>query len=128
MIEVLNKKKKRIGIIKGKRFFNKKHKLLGSLDNGTVKDEKNRVLIRIDKHNNIFFGDEPVGFILDSKIYFREEPIFEFLKEKGELHTSDGKHILFLDGDIENLGEKDFFGTASIYLDSIWWEKVTKMK
>ena len=128
MIEVLNKHKKRIGIIEGSRFFNEKNKLLGTLDNGVVKNDKNRVLIRIDKHNGIFFENEQVGFILDFTIYFREKPTFEFSKEKGEIHTSDGKQTLILKGEIEKLEDVNFFGIASIYLETKWWEIVTGKK
>ena len=128
MIEVLNKHKKRIGIIEGSKFFNEKKKLLGSLENGIIKNDKNRVLIKIDKHNDIFFENDQVGFILESTIYFREKPTYEFSKEKGELHTSDGKQTLTLKGEIEKLNDVDFFGIASIYLETKWWEIVTGKK
>jgi len=128
MIEVLNKHKKRIGIIEGSKFFNEKKKLLGSLENGIIKNDKNRVLIKIDKHNDIFFENDQVGFILESTIYFREKPTYEFSKEKGELHTSDGKQTLILKGEIEKLEDVNFFGIASIYLETKWWEIVTGKK
>ncbi|MFX1572368.1 MAG: hypothetical protein ACFFB0_06430 [Promethearchaeota archaeon] len=128
MIEVLNRHKKRIGFIEENKFFNEKKKLLGSIEKGIVKNEKGRVLIRIDKHDGIFFENEQVGFILESTIYYREKPIYEFSKEKGEIHTSDGNKSLILKGEIENLEDGDFFGIASVYLESQWWERVTGKK
>ena len=82
IIEVLNKNKKIIGYIEGKNFFNKKQKLIGYLDGYLVKNQNGRILLKLDKHDDIFIGSEQVGFILDSIIYFREEPVFEFSKEK----------------------------------------------
>ena len=124
MIEVLNKKKRRIGFIEGRKFFNKKHKLIGYLEGNAVKTKIGNILLKLDKHDDIFCGNEQVGFILDSRIYFREEPIFEFSKEKREIHTLDGKEILTLIGNNEKLNDLELFAISTIFLESKWFDIV----
>ena len=125
MIEVLNKKHKIIGFFDGNKFFNKKHKLIGFLDDNIIKDNNGHILLKLDKHDDIFMGKEQVGFILDSKIYYREKPIFEFSKEKKEVHTYDGKEILILKGNHQQIEVRNLFGidkrTSSE--DNKWEEK-----
>lgn len=125
MIEVLNNKKKIIGYVEGKKYYNKKRKLLGYLDGDFVKNSRNRVLLRIDKHNDIYYGKEQVGYILDSTIYFREVPIFEYSKEKREIQSKDGKSMLDLKGNHQEIEDLDLFGIAIIYLENNWWSRVT---
>jgi len=127
IIEVLNKNKKIIGYIEGKNFFNKKQKLIGYLDGYLVKNQNGRILLKLDKHDDIFIGSEQVGFILDSIIYFREEPVFEFSKEKREIQSIDGKNILELKGNHQDIEVLDLFGIATIFLKNKWWEKVTNL-
>jgi hypothetical protein len=122
----LNRKKKVIGYVEGKKYYNKKRKLLGYLEGDCVKNKNGRTLLRIDRHNDIYFGKELVGFVLDSKIYFREEPIFEYSKEKREIQSRDGKTILDLKGNHYIIEELDLFGIAVIFLENMWWIKVTK--
>ncbi|MFX1389983.1 MAG: hypothetical protein ACFE9Z_07980 [Promethearchaeota archaeon] len=124
-IEILNKRKRVIGYIEGKKFFNKKKKLIGYLEGGIVKNKQGRIILKIDKHNDIFFGEEHVGFILDSKICFREDPIFEFSKQRREIYSKDGKNHLILKGNHQEIDDLDLFGIAIIYLEKKWWEKVT---
>lgn len=124
MIEILDKKSKIIGFIDGNKFLNKKHKLIGFLDDDIVKDDNGHNILRIDKHDDIFMGKEQVGFILDSKIYYREKPIFEFSKEKKEVHTNDGKEVLILKGNHQQIEDRDLFGIATIYLKSKWWNEI----
>ena len=120
MIEIYNKKKKKVGYFEGDKYYNKKHKLIGSLEGDVIKNKEGRKLLRLDKHDDILVNKEQVGFIFNSKIYFREKPIFEFSKEKGELHTSDGKHQLILEGNHEKIRKLDFFALATIFLRSKW--------
>jgi hypothetical protein len=127
MIEVLNKKEKVIGYIEGKKFFNKKKKLLGYLEGNLVKNKEGYTLLKLDKHNDIFFGEEQVGFILNSMIYFREEPIFEFSQQKREIHSKDGKDVLILNGNHQKIEDLELFGIAAIYLENKWWKKVTNL-
>ncbi len=124
MIEVLNEKKKRIGFIEGRKIFDKKHKLIGYLDGNTVKNKTGYILLKLDKQDDIFFGNEQVGFILDSQIYFREEPMFEFSKDKRGILTLDGKEILRLIGNHEKLKDLELFAIATIFLESRWWKRV----
>lgn len=120
MIEIYNKKKKKVGYIEGDKYYNKKHKLIGYLEGDVIKNKEGRKLLRLDKHDDILVNKEQVGFIFNSKIYFREKPIFEFSKEKGELHTFDGKNQLTLEGKHEKINELDFFAIATIFLKSKW--------
>ncbi len=120
MIEIINKKKKKVGFIERGKYFDKKHQLVGYLDKNTVKAKNGHTLLQLDKHDDILAHKEQVGFILNSKIYFREEPIFEFSKERRELHTSDDKNHLILEGNHEEINKLDFFALATIFLKSKW--------
>ena len=122
MIEVLNKKNKRIGFIEGTKFFDKKHKLIGYLEGNVVKTKIGNILLKLDKHDDIFLGNEQVGFILDSQIYLREKPVVEFSKEKREIHTLDGKEILTLIGNNEKLNDLELFAISTIFLESRWFD------
>ena len=121
MIEVFNKKKKKVGYIEGIKYYNRKHKLIGYLEGDAIKNKEGCNILRLDKHDDILFNNEQVGFILNSKIYFRENPIFEFSREKRELHTSDGKQQLIIEGNHEKLNELNFFAIATIFLKSKWY-------
>jgi len=70
------------------------------------------------------FGDEKVGFILDSKISDDDGTICEISKEKGELLDPEGEVLLSLEGNYETLELMDYFGIAGTYLKSRWSEKV----
>ncbi len=120
MIEIINKKKKKVGLIEGGKYFDKKHRLVGYLDENTVKSKNGHTLLQLDEHDDIWAKKEQVGFILNSKIYFREEPTFEFSEEKRELYTSDGKNQLILEGNHEKINILDFFAIAIIFLKSKW--------
>jgi len=86
MIEVYNKKHKKIGYIDGKNYFDKKNKKIGSLEGNVVKNKNGFRLMKLDNHNNIFnYNNSPIGFILDSKIGNDDGPMCEISKEKGEL-------------------------------------------
>ena len=61
-----------------KKFYNKKYKLIGYLEGNAVKNKNGHIYLKLDKHDDIILSKEQVGFILDSKIYFREELVFEF--------------------------------------------------
>ena len=124
MIEVLNKKKKRIGFIEGKKFFNKKHELIGYLEGNIVKNNNGHNLLRLDQHDDIFLGSEPVGYILDSKIFIREEPIFEISKEAKKITSNQNKDALFLRGNGQTIDDIDYFGIITIFFESRWWNKI----
>ncbi len=129
MIEVFNKKHKRIGYVDGKKYLNKKKKLLGFLEENVVKKMNGFPLFKLDEHNSIRSNDGfQYGFILESKICDNNGPIFIFSKEKGEILNSDGEVILYLEGDIENIKDLDFFGIAAIYLKSVWSERIFGVK
>ncbi len=120
MIEILNKNNKKVGFIKGSEYFDKKHRLVGYLEGNVVKNKEGRIVLTLDKHDDILINKEQVGFILNSKIYFREKPIFEFSKENRELHTSDGKYQLIIEGNHEKINVLDLFAIATIFLKSKW--------
>ncbi|MFX0081133.1 MAG: hypothetical protein ACFE94_05210 [Candidatus Hodarchaeota archaeon] len=124
IIEVLNRKKKIIGYVEKKKFFNRKQTLIGFLDGYLVKNENGHILLKLDDHDDIFIGNEMVGFILNSTIYFREEPVFEFSKEKREIYSKDGKDLIVLKGNHQDFEDLDLFGIAIIYLKNKWWEKI----
>ncbi|TKJ23219.1 MAG: hypothetical protein CEE43_03550 [Promethearchaeota archaeon Loki_b32] len=124
MIEVLNKNNKRIGFIEGEKCFNKKHKLIGYLEGNEVKNKEGNVFFKLDKHNAVFMGNDQVGFIYNSVIYFREQPVFEVLKEKKEIYTSDQKKVLRLIGKHEKVDDIDFFAIATLFLKSNWMDIV----
>ena len=122
MIEVFNKKKKRIGFIKGRKYFDKKNRLIGYLEGNFVKSKSGHILLKLDKHDDIIIGNEQVGFILDSQVCFREKPIFEFSKEKREIHTLDGKESLILIGNHEKINKLDLLAVATVFLKPKWWD------
>lgn len=124
MIEVFNKKKKRIGFIEGRKYFDKKHRLIGYLEGNVIKNQKGRPLLKLDSHDDIIFNGEQVGFILDSKIYIREEPIFEVSKEKREIHSNQRKNIISLKGNHQKIEDLDYFGIAAIYFEYEWTIKL----
>lgn len=124
LIEVLNNKKKRIGFIEGKKFFNKKHELIGYLEGNIVKNNNGHNLLRLDQHDDIFLGSEPVGYILDSKIFIREEPIFEISKEAKKITSNQNKDALFLRGNGQTIDDIDYFGIITIFFESRWWNKI----
>jgi hypothetical protein len=126
MIEILNKKKK-IGFIKGDVYLDKKRRLIGYLEGNIVKNRDGYPLLKLDDHNDIFIGDELVGFILDSKIYFREEPVFEISEEEREIYSIDGENILELKGNHQNIETSDLIGIATVFLKDKWWGKVFKL-
>jgi hypothetical protein len=125
MLEVYNNKHKNIGYIDGKNYFNKKKKKIGFLEGNMVKNKRGFPLLKLDKNDNILiFGDEKVGFILDSKISDDDGTICEISKEKGELLDPEGEVLLSLEGNYETLELMDYFGIAGTYLKSRWSEKV----
>ena len=123
MIEVYNKKKKRIGFIKGRKYFDKKHRLIGYLEGNVVKNENGHILLKLDIHDDIFYGGEQIGFILDSKIYIRKMPIFEVSKEKREIHSNQRKDIISLKGNHQKIENLDYFRIVAIYFESEWTKK-----
>jgi len=125
MLEVYNNKHKKIGYIDGKNYFNKKKKKIGSLEGNIVKNKRGFSLLKLDEHNDIsILSNEQVGFIFDSKIANDEGPMCEISKEKGEILDLEGRVLLSLEGNYETLELVDYFGIATIYLKSIWSEKV----
>ena len=122
MIEIFNKKKKRIGFIKEKKYFDKKNRLIGYLEGNVVKNKSGHILLKFDKHDDIIVGNEQVGFILNSQVCFREKPIFEFSEEKREIHTLDGKESLILIGNHEKINDLDLLAVATVFLKSKWWD------
>jgi hypothetical protein len=120
MIEVYNKKGKKIGYIKGKEYFDKKNRLIGYLEGSDVKTKSGNILLKLNKHDDIYFGNEQVGYLLNSQVYLREKPIFEFSKEKREIHTLDGKEDLVLIGNNGKINDLDLFAIATIFLESKW--------
>ena len=124
MVDLLNKKFKKIGYFDDKRCFNKKGKLIGYLEDSKVKDKNGLTLLRMDSHNDIFFGNDQVGFILDSKIYYRECPTFVVSKERGIILDPEGKVLLVLKGDLKKIGDLEYFGITTTFLESFWWKKV----
>ncbi len=125
MIEVFDKKHKRMGYIDGKKYLNKKKKLLGFLEENVVKRMNGSPIFMLDKHKSIKSnGGSKYGFILDSKICDDNGPIFEFSKEKGEIYNSERNTVLYLEGDLEKIEDVDFCGIATIYLKSVWSERV----
>ena len=122
MIEVFNKKKKRVGYIKGRKYFDKKHRLIGFLEGNIVKNKNGHPLLKLDNHDDIFSGKEQVGFIYNSQVCFREKPIFEFSEETREIHTLDGKKGLTLIGNNEKISDIDLFAIATVFLESRWWD------
>ncbi|MFX1418953.1 MAG: hypothetical protein ACFE9N_08555 [Promethearchaeota archaeon] len=124
MIEISDEKKKRIGFIEGGKFYDKKRKILGFLENRVVKIINAKTNLRLDEHYNIYAGKDEVGFIYSSKIYFREKPIYEISPEKGEIKTIDGKRGLFLTGNDEKIDLLLLFAIAVVFLESKWWDLV----
>ncbi len=120
MIEILNKKNKRIGFIEGVKCFNKKHKLIGYLEGNELKSNNGFVILKLDKHNDLFINNDQVGFIYNSEIYIREQPVFKVLKEKREIYTLDRKKVLKLKGNHEKIDDIDFVAIAALFLRSYW--------
>ncbi|MFX1279189.1 MAG: hypothetical protein ACFFA3_07210 [Promethearchaeota archaeon] len=125
MIEILNKKKKLIGYVEEKKFFNKNKKLIGYLEGNIIKNKNGRTLLMLDSHNDIFYGTDQVGFILDSTIWFKEEAIFEFSLQKREIKSKNDEDILILKSNHSQIEDLDLFGIAIIFFKNKWWERVT---
>ena len=115
---------RKIGFIEGNKFYNKKQKLIGYLDKNTIKDKNGHILLKFDEHNDIFAGDEMVGFIYKSKIYFREQPIFEISEERLEVYTQDQKEIVKIVGNHEKINKIVLFAIATIFLEKNWWDMI----
>ena len=121
MIEILNKKNKRIGFIEGEKCFNKKHKLIGYLEGNELKSKNGFVILKLDEHNDLFVRNDQVGFIYNSEIYIREQPVFEVSKE---IYTLDQKKVLKLKGNHEKVDDIDFVAIAALFLRSNWMDIV----
>ena len=120
MIEVLNKKEKLEGFIEGKKYLNKKKKLMGFLENDEFKDKSGYTLLILKANGAITWNEgEQQGYLKEGKIYsfLDDRAIFEFKKEKGKILDSVGDTILYLKGDLESLGDNDFFGIAGQFLE-----------
>ncbi|MFX0027035.1 MAG: hypothetical protein ACFE8M_11545 [Candidatus Hermodarchaeota archaeon] len=105
--------------------MDKKKKIIGSMEDNIVKSKNGFILLRLDRHNDLFLYDNtPVGFILNSKMCTGENPIFEFITEKGEILDNKGKPLLYLEGNSQEIKLKDYFGVATIFLESIWTENM----
>jgi hypothetical protein len=129
MLEVYNKKHKKIGYIDGKKYLDKKKRKIGFLEGNMVKNKNGFPLMKLDEHDDILnYNDSQIGFIVDSKIGNDEGPMCEISKEKGELLDPEGKVLLSLEGNYETLEVMDYFGIATTYLKSIWSEKVLGVK
>jgi hypothetical protein len=129
MLEVYNKKHKKIGYIDGKKYLDKKKRKIGFLEGNMVKNKNGFPLMKLDEHDDILnYNDSQIGFIVDSKIGNDEEPMCEISKEKGELLDPEGEVLVSLEGNYETLEVMDYFGIAATYLKSIWSEKVLGVK
>jgi hypothetical protein len=126
MIEILNRKKKRIGFIEGKNFYNKKHKKIGYIEGNIVKNNNGHNLLRFDRHDDIFLGSDPVGYILDSKIYFREEPLFEISEQAQKISSLKDKESIFLKGNSQKIDSLDYLGVITIFFETRWFEKICR--
>jgi len=129
MLEVYNKKHKKIGYIDGKKYFDKKKRNMGFLDGNMVKNKNEFPLVKLDEHNDILdYNNSQIGFILDSKICIDDGPMCEISKEKGEILDPEGEVFLSLEGNYETIELLDYFGIAATYLKSVWSEKVLGVK
>lgn len=129
MLEVYNKKHKKIGYIDGKKYLDKKKRKIGFLEGNMVKNKNGFPLMKLDEHDDILnYNDSQIGFIVDSKIGNDEGPMCEISKEKGELLDPEGEVLVSLEGNYETLEVMDYFGIAATYLKSIWSEKVLGVK
>ncbi|MFX1503229.1 MAG: hypothetical protein ACFFDH_19870 [Promethearchaeota archaeon] len=126
MIEVFNSHNKKIGFIENKEFFNKKHKLIGYLDGNIIKSKFGNPILRLDNHNDIFIDNEQIGFIYNSKVFFREHPVFEILKAKRKICTTDKKKILSLTGNHEIIDMIDLLALATLFLKSNWLDAMNR--
>ena len=129
MLEVYNNKHKKIGYIDGKKYLDKKKRKMGFLEGNMVKNKNGFPLLKLDKHNDIYLlNNDPVGFIINSKISNDDGPMCEISKEKGEILDPEGSVLLSLEGNYETLELMDYFGIAATYLKSIWSEKLYGIK
>lgn len=120
MIEVFNNKDKLVGFIDGNRYLNKKKKLMGFLENNEFKDKTGYTLLILTDNGEITWNEgEGQGYLKEGKIFssLDNRMIFEFKKEKGEIVDSEGDKVLYLKGDLEVLGDADFFGIAGQFLE-----------
>ncbi|MFX1498597.1 MAG: hypothetical protein ACFFBH_13810 [Promethearchaeota archaeon] len=125
MMKIFNKRHRLIGYFDGKNFLSKNKKIIGYMENQTVKRADNFTLLRLDEHNDIFiYSGDQAAFILDSKLCVDSGPIFEFFMEKGEIRDDKGKTLLFLEGNSQEITLKDYFGIATMFLKSSWTKKI----
>ncbi|MFX1535205.1 MAG: hypothetical protein ACFFDI_13355 [Promethearchaeota archaeon] len=119
MIEVFNKLGKLEGYIDGKRYLNRRKKLIGFLEGNVAKDKTGYPLLILTENNEITWNEgELQGYLKDSKIYtLNDDLIFEFSKEKGKIYNSKEEVVLDLRGNLEGIEDVDFFGIAAIFLE-----------
>ncbi|MFW9865889.1 MAG: hypothetical protein ACFFEN_07310 [Candidatus Thorarchaeota archaeon] len=120
MIEVLNKKKKLVGYVDGKRYLDKKKNLISYLENNEFKDNSGYTLLILREDGDITWNvGETQGSIKDGKIYsyYQELVIFEYVTEEGKFVDPNGNAVLYLNGDLEILKDEDLFGIAGQYLE-----------
>lgn len=125
MLEIYNEKHKLIGYFDGKTFMNKKKKVIGVMEDNTVKIEHSSIRLKLDSYKDIFLNDykSHVGFILDSKIYSDDNVIFELLPDKGQILDNKGKSILYLEGNSVEPKIENYFAVAAMFLESVLVEK-----
>jgi hypothetical protein len=123
MINIFNKKRKKLGYFEDKKYYDNKGKIMGSLESGMIKLPNGNNLVRFDEHDNILMNNEQIGFLLDSKVYYREEPLFEIVRNNGTIKILNGTHGLILEGQLKTVQNEDLIGIVSLYMNSIWWEK-----
>ena len=123
MIEVYDykySKGKLAGYIDGKKYLNKKQKLMGYLEGLNYNEKGGETLLILKDNGKIKYSDGKTQGIMErGKISWKEtkELIYQYNKEKGEIHDSEGNMMIELKGDISNLNDGDYFGIIAHFLE-----------
>ena len=122
MIEVYDyrfKKDKIDGYIDAKNYLNRKKKFKGKLDGKKYIDDRGNLLLILKDDNIITWSEgEEQGYLKEGKIYSTDNKlIYTFSENKNEIYDKEGKIILKLDGNVENLNDRNFFGITAHFLE-----------
>ncbi|MFX1281702.1 MAG: hypothetical protein ACFFA3_20290 [Promethearchaeota archaeon] len=127
MIEVLTKKEKLLGYVKGKEYYDEKGNLIGFLEGNTYKMRDGYPILTLDDDKYLIDEDNKnIGYLEENFFRFPDSWIYKsglfmldrgFSIEKGELYNHKGKVIGFVRGNVESLIDLDYFGILVAFYD-----------
>jgi len=121
MIEVYDfkyKKGKIVGYIDGTNYLDKKKRIKAYLEgNNFISQDEILLVLREDGVITYSDGNEQ-GYLKEGKIFsYISDLLYEFMRKEGKIIDSNSNLVLKLEGDYENLDDRDFFGIAGYFLE-----------